>query len=121
MTDNTNNPLNVTDEDIGKEGRFLLHDMPAVLIGFSRHRNGVIDDAAFKLMYADGREEINLCDLTYSGVTRTPRKLCIGVNKWHDKGVFNTTNAYSTRKEAEDEVCEGWAVIEIPHPEDVVK
>lgn len=93
-----NNPLNITDEDIGKEGRFLFDLTPAVLIGLSRDKNGVACDAAFKRMYPSGSEEITLCGLAYRALTRLPRKLYIGVSSDATiDGSFNTTRAHPTR------------------------
>ena len=120
MTDH-NNPLNITDDDIGKEGLFMVDGWPAVLLGFAHDRNGVVYSAAFTVAQDDGCEGFFICRLADSALARAARKLYIGVNKQHDKGVFSTTNAYSTRKEAEDKGFKGWTVIEIPHPEDVVK
>ena len=120
MTD-PNNPLNITDEDIGKEGRFLYGSCPAVLIGLSRDKNGgVIRDAAFKRTHADGSEEINLCGPAYRGITRIPRKLYIGVERASKTGddVLNTTLACSTRELVRRSAPAGWTIIEIPHPED---
>lgn len=121
MTD-PNNPLNITDEDIGKEGRFLFDGGPAVLVAIARDKNGVAYGVAFKWLCEDGSELIGLSNITYSGIARVPRKRYIGVAPKPDsRGRYGTTQSYQTRKEAEDEVCEYWTIIEIPDPEDVVK
>lgn len=122
---NPDNPLNITDDDIGKEGRFLYGLCPAVLIGLSRDKNGgVIGDAAFKRVHADGSEDINLCGLAYPGLTRIPRKLYIGVGSPIDADRYDVTYAFKTREALERVVREirpYYTIVEIPHPEDVVK
>lgn len=40
MTTDPDNPLNITDEDIGKEGRFLIDGEPAVIVAIARDKNG---------------------------------------------------------------------------------
>lgn len=73
MTTDPNNPLNITDEDIGKEGRFLFAGNPAVIIGFSRYKNGFVYAAAFKRTYTDGSEDITIWGLADRRITRIHR------------------------------------------------
>lgn len=114
-----NNPLNITDEDIGKEGRFLIDGNPSVLIGLVNDENGTIYTSAFKVTYDTGRTAFFACSLTRKAITRVARKLYIGVaRELSTGGVFNTTWACQTRKEAECVMPSGWTIIEIPHPED---
>lgn len=117
---NPYNPLNITDDDIGKEGRFLLDGEPAVLVAIARNAKGVPRDIVFKWTHRIDGEFFNTSHLYYVGITRIPRKLYIGVERASKTGddVLNTTLACSTRERVRRSAPAGWTIIEIPHPED---
>lgn len=118
----TDNALNITDEDIGKEGRFLVCGTPAVLSDIARYAFGSIYRLAFKVTDRAGLQWFVVSEPDDTEVTRVARKLYIGVERELNKfGFFNSSSVYQTRAEAERVCLGGWAIIEIPHPEDVVK
>lgn len=118
MTD-PNNPLNITDDDIGKEGRFLIAGWPAVLVAIARNENGAPRDFEFKWTRDTHGEFFTTFQRDYGGLPRLPRKRYIGVSsEAYNDGVFDTTFLYPTRERAEYVAPAGWTIIEIPHPED---
>ena len=116
----------ITDDDIGKEGRFTWRGEPCIII---RRLRGWASPA-FAIVHVSeyGSERAWTCrsdDPNLARVPAPPRKLYIGVRKRGSGGFHNTTSAYQTREVVEIAIiighCEAfddYTIIEIPHPED---
>jgi len=118
--------ISITDDDIGKEGRFTWRGQPCVVLrklrGWASPAIAVAYESCFD---GESVSTIRLDDARLARIPVPPRKLYIGVRKCGSGGFLNTTSAYQTREVVEIAIINGhceafddYTIIEIPHPED---
>mgnify|MGYP000949959897 CR=1 FL=1 len=121
--------ISITDDDIGKEGRFTWCGEPCIVLRKLRGWKS----PNFAIAYVDnsGSEcalAVRLGDDRLVRIPAPPRKLYIGVRKCGRGGVHDTTCTYPTRELAEISIIDAtgdatgdelaaFTIIEIPHPE----
>lgn len=122
MTTDPDNPLNITDEDIGKEGRFTWRGDPCVVLRKLRGRAS----PAVTIAYENGSGSkctwtARLGDARLVRIPVPPRKLYIAVAKEQTCQIYGASCAYLSREALLQALGGGdnsVTIIEIPHPED---
>ena len=112
----------ITDDDIGKEGRFTWRGEPCIII---RRLRGWASPA-FAIVHVSeyGSERAWTCrsdDPNLARVPAPPRKLYIGVSRFTLDGNYIALPVHQTREAVERLIADDprpYAIIEIPHPED---
>ena len=115
--------ISITDDDIGKEGRFTWRGEPCIVLRKLRGWKS----PNFAIAYVDnsGSEcalAVRLGDDRLVRIPAPPRKLYIGVSRFTLDGNHIATPIHKTREAVENLLADdprSYAIIEIPHPEDV--
>lgn len=113
---------NITDDDIGKEGRFTWRGEPCVVL--RRLRGWKSPNVAIAYQHGSGGEcawTVRLDDARLARIPTPPRKLYIGVSRFTLDGNYIALPVHQTREAVERLIADDprpYAIIEIPHPED---
>lgn len=114
--------ITITDDDIGKEGRFTWRGEPCVVLRRLRGWSSPAVAVAYESCF-DGESvaTIRLDDARLARIPTPPRKLYIGVSRFTLDGNYIALPVHQTREAVERLIADDprpYAIIEIPHPED---
>ena len=133
--------ITITDDDIGKEGRFTWRGQPCIVLrklrGWKSPNFAIAyvdnsgSECAFRIATAIGVREksdreklaaaVRLGDDGLVRIPAPPRKLYIGVSRFTLDGNYIALPVHQTREAVERLIADDprpYAIIEIPHPED---